>query len=91
MRAIENGLPMIRTANNGVSAIIEPLGRVVQKLALNKVGIIDGYIPLKLSTPTTYSILGETSVILSIIFVLILQLLVAACIRKFLILRNCLR
>lgn len=41
IRAVENGLPLIRAANNGISAIIDPLGRVVAGLDYNQKGEID--------------------------------------------------
>ncbi len=52
VRAIEEGLPVIRVANTGISAIIDPLGRVVKSLALNKEGIIDSEIPVALPLTT---------------------------------------
>ncbi len=55
MRAIENGLPMIRAANNGISAFIDPMGRILEKLELNDVGVIDHVIPKKLKEPTYFS------------------------------------
>ena len=45
-RAVEQGVPVVRAANTGISAIIDPYGRVEQQLALNKAGIIDGELPL---------------------------------------------
>ncbi len=47
-RAIEEGLPLLRVANTGISGIIDPLGRVVERLGLNKEGVIDGEIPSSL-------------------------------------------
>ncbi|CAO5680901.1 MAG: Apolipoprotein N-acyltransferase [Holosporales bacterium] len=44
-RAIEEGLPIIRCANKGISAIIDPLGRVRSSLKIGAIGVIDGYIP----------------------------------------------
>jgi apolipoprotein N-acyltransferase len=49
VRSIETGIPMIRVANNGISAIIDPIGRTTKSTLLNQVGILDGYIPKKLS------------------------------------------
>lgn len=46
IRAVENGLPLLRAANNGISAIVDARGRVVDALALNVRGRIDGEIEL---------------------------------------------
>lgn len=40
IRAIESGLPVIRAANTGISAIIDPLGRVIRKIDLNRQGMM---------------------------------------------------
>jgi len=45
MRAVENHLPLVRVANTGVSAIIDPMGRVVATLPLNHTGLLDYYLP----------------------------------------------
>jgi len=75
MRAIENGLPMIRAGNNGISAIIDPVGRVLKKLDLDQIGIIDGLIPLKLLLPTIYSEYGISSLFIWVAAILVLQLI----------------
>lgn len=54
-RAIEQGVPVVRAANNGVSAVIDGYGRVVASMALNDIGILDAYIPRPLSRKTIYS------------------------------------
>ncbi|MBB4953058.1 apolipoprotein N-acyltransferase [Agrobacterium vitis] len=41
LRAVETGLPVIRAANNGISATIDPLGRIVSGLRLNAEGAED--------------------------------------------------
>jgi apolipoprotein N-acyltransferase len=41
VRAVENGLPLLRAANNGISGIIDARGRVVDALALNVRGALD--------------------------------------------------
>ena len=45
VRAVEEGLPLIRAANNGVSGVIDPYGRVNHRLGLNVRGTIDSTIP----------------------------------------------
>lgn len=53
VRAIEEGIPLIRVANSGVSAVVDPLGRIVTSLELNKRGIIDSGLPKALE-PAPY-------------------------------------
>jgi apolipoprotein N-acyltransferase len=46
VRAVENGLPLLRSANNGVSAVIDPRGRIVEALALDARGAMDVRVPI---------------------------------------------
>ncbi|KEC55737.1 apolipoprotein N-acyltransferase [Bartonella koehlerae C-29] len=45
LRAVELGIPLIRAANNGISAVIDSYGRIVVALQQNAVGIVDSPIP----------------------------------------------
>lgn len=58
LRAIETGLPMVRAANTGVSAVIDARGRVVESLPLGVAGRIDAALPPALP-PTLYSRTGD--------------------------------
>jgi apolipoprotein N-acyltransferase len=44
-RAVEEGLPLIRAANNGVSGVVDPLGRVRARIDLDTVGYADLPLP----------------------------------------------
>lgn len=55
IRAIEEGLPVVRSAGTGISAIIDPYGRTLQKLPLNSRGVVQGKLPLKLDKITPYA------------------------------------
>jgi len=51
LRAVEQGLPLLRSANNGISAVVDPLGRVTAALALDAVGVIDHGLPRPADRP----------------------------------------
>ena len=58
MRAIELGLPLVRSANTGVSAVIDPVGRTVASLGLGIEGILDASLPTAIP-PTIYARVGD--------------------------------
>lgn len=58
LRAIEQGLPLLRAANTGVSAVIDAKGRVLQSLPLNTEGAIDAGLPASLPQ-TVYARTGD--------------------------------
>jgi apolipoprotein N-acyltransferase len=58
VRAIEEGLPVARAANTGISAVIDPYGRVISSLALDRAGIVDSPLPKALPI-TLYGRLGD--------------------------------
>jgi apolipoprotein N-acyltransferase len=58
MRAIEQGLPLVRAANTGISAVIDPLGRIVARLGLGMEGVLDSRLPLPIAS-TIYARVGD--------------------------------
>lgn len=67
VRAVEEGLPLVRASNNGVSAVVDPFGRVVERLGLNVRGSIDADLPQSASS-TIYARLGDLMLLVSICF-----------------------
>lgn len=59
MRAIEEGIPLIRAANTGISGIYDAYGRTMVQIPLSEKGIADGYLPMRSEQPTTYSKIGD--------------------------------
>lgn len=57
-RAVEEGLPMVRAANTGISAVIDPYGRTLKRLGVGVEGVIDSPLPVALA-PTPYARWGD--------------------------------
>ena len=60
MRAVEEGLPVVRVAGTGISAIIYPWGEIMSSLALKTQGVLDGRLPKDMETITIYARLGNS-------------------------------
>jgi apolipoprotein N-acyltransferase len=58
LRAIEEGLPVVRAANTGISAVIDPEGRIVARLGLGIEGVLDASLPTAIP-PTVYARFGD--------------------------------
>lgn len=55
VRSIEEGIPLIRVANNGISAVIDPVGRIISVLDLNALGILDTALPKPIENVPLYA------------------------------------
>ena len=58
VRAVEAGLPLVRAANTGISAVLDPLGRIIEKLPLGAEGAIDAPLPQPIAAPP-YTRVGD--------------------------------
>jgi len=74
LRTIEQGLPMVRAANTGISAVVDPYGRVTKLLPLGARGVLDADLP-KARPPTLYARYGD--------LVFLLLLLAVAALARF--------
>jgi apolipoprotein N-acyltransferase len=70
VRAVEEGLPVVRVANNGVSAVVDGQGRTVAMLMLNARGVVDTGIPGAIAAPVYARVGNSTFVALALIFLL---------------------
>src|SRR5439155_17631702 len=73
VRAIEEGLPVVRAANTGISAVIDPMGRIAAQLGLGIEGVLDASLPAAIA-PTIYARIGNTpaAIIVSIALIFVI-------------------
>jgi apolipoprotein N-acyltransferase len=78
LRGIEQGLPVVRAANTGISAVIDPLGRIVARLGLGIEGVLDSSLPSAIP-PTIYARTGDipAAVVVAAALILIIRRRVA--------------
>jgi apolipoprotein N-acyltransferase len=78
LRAIEQGLPVVRAANTGISAVIDPMGRIVARLGLGVEGVLDSNLPAAIA-PTIYARSGDipTAMIVAAALILVIRRRVA--------------
>jgi len=76
VRAIEEGLPLVRAANTGISAVVDPVGRIIHSLALGSEGVLDSALPQPIAQ-TVYSRWGDLP-----LAVLIAGILLMAAVRR---------
>ncbi|MRU16683.1 apolipoprotein N-acyltransferase [Roseovarius sp. A21] len=74
LRSVEQGLPMIRVANTGVSAMIDARGRVTARIPLGQAAWRDAPLPPPMA-PTPYARMGDWPILAALLAVLALSCL----------------
>ncbi|WP_108818509.1 apolipoprotein N-acyltransferase [Pseudovibrio sp. Alg231-02] len=74
VRAVEQGVPLVRAANTGISSLVDSNGRILAEVVLNKKGSFNSELP-KILRPTPYVRVGD-SIFWGIILVVVSLLLV---------------
>ncbi|MCH7931941.1 MAG: apolipoprotein N-acyltransferase, partial [Proteobacteria bacterium] len=59
LRAVEQGLPLARAANTGISAVVDGYGRITARLGLDREGVVDAPLPEALGGLTPYARWGD--------------------------------
>lgn len=70
LRAVEEGVAVIRAANTGISAVIGPRGRIFERLELNQQGVLDSFLPQSIES-TPYSKYGNLPTFLVMLLVIL--------------------
>ncbi len=70
MRSVEQGIPLIRAANTGISGVVDAYGRVIKKSNLEEEIVIDSKLPVALSVKTMYAYIGAIGVVMPLLFFL---------------------
>jgi apolipoprotein N-acyltransferase len=68
LRAIEEGLPLVRAANTGISAVVDGRGRILARLDLGTEDVLDSQLP-RLLPSTVYSRFGDGILLLLTVIV----------------------
>ena len=77
LRAVEEGITVIRAANSGISALISPTGKVFGRLDLHQTGISDIWLPTQLSLPSFYRNYGNIILLGLILSLIILSFILS--------------
>ena len=70
VRAIEEGLPLVRAANTGISAVVDPVGRVLNSLPLGSEGVVDSPLPRPIGAPI-YARVGDIPAAMLVVIALL--------------------
>jgi apolipoprotein N-acyltransferase len=81
LRTVEEGLPLVRVANTGISALVDPYGRVLSEIGLGKSGVRDLPLPAAISPPL-YARFGDGTLLAQLLTAAVLAWLLSRRSRK---------
>lgn len=58
-RAVEQGVPLVRVANTGISVVVDAYGRMLHHLPLGEAGVVDSELPRAAPQPTVFARFAE--------------------------------
>ena len=70
-RAVEQGIPLVRAANTGVSGAFDGFGRILGTIPLNRQGVLDIAVPSPVVVPTWYSLHGNLTIMVLCLLLLL--------------------
>lgn len=72
VRAVEEGLPVVRAANSGISMVVDAYGRVTASLALGQRGVVDANLPVPASKKRAFARFGNVPILVFICLVFLI-------------------
>ena len=69
LRSVEEGLPLVRAANTGISGMVDPYGRVIDMIPLGQPGVRDVALPAALAGLTPYARFGDMTLLVQFLLV----------------------
>lgn len=63
LRAVEAGVPLVRAANTGITAVVDAYGRITARIPIMTTGVLDAALPRATAEPTFYARLGDRALL----------------------------
>ena len=79
-RSVEKGIPLIRSANSGISVVTDKNGKILKKISLNKSGFID--YDLNLGKKETFFMKHKNMALVYLIFIILFICILIDCLIK---------